>query len=231
MFWILDIVVFNFFEFIKGGVKLVVVDLEINIIRKVYIFIEDVVLFIIYLNDVCFDFCVGKVGYVYIIDFFLKGLGVIIVVDLLNGNVFRWLNGVKLILFDFYFLLKVEGEVLMNRNIDGLIFLFRLVFDGIVIFFDGKVLFFCLLISCYFFLILIEIFRDWIISDKDLIYYVEYWGEKGVFDGMIIDVKGIVYVGDYENNSICKIFLNGIMEIIVYDLRILWLDIFLIGLD
>lgn len=141
-------VVLNFFELIIGGVKLVVVDLEINIIIKVYIFVDDVVLLIMYLNDVWFDFCVGNVGYVYIMDFFFNGLGVIIVVNLENGNVYRWLYGVSLILFDLYFVLKVEGKILMNWNVDGLIFFFWLVFDGIVIFFDGKMLFYCLLISC-----------------------------------------------------------------------------------
>lgn len=48
---------------------------------------------------------------------------------------------------------------------------------------------------------------------------------------MMMDVKGNVYVGDYENDSIWKILLDGIMEIIVYDFWILWLDMFFIGLD
>ncbi|WP_256597378.1 major royal jelly family protein, partial [Pseudomonas sp. FW305-BF6] len=53
--WILDTAAPNFSEPIKGGAKLVAVDLETNTIRKVYTFTEEVVLPTTYLNDVRFD--------------------------------------------------------------------------------------------------------------------------------------------------------------------------------
>ncbi len=86
----------NFSEPIKGGAKLVAVDLKTNTIRKVYTFTEDVVLPTTYLNDVRFDFRVGKAGYAYITDSSSKGPGAIIVVDLENGNAFRRLNGANI---------------------------------------------------------------------------------------------------------------------------------------
>jgi sugar lactone lactonase YvrE len=229
--WVLDTAAPNFSEPIIGGAKLVAVDLETNKIRKVYTFSEDVVLPTTYLNDVRFDFRVGKAGYAYITDSSSRGPGAIIVVELENGNAFRRLNGAKSTSPDPYILPKVEGEILMNRNIDGSTSPFRLASDGIAISPDGKVLFFCPLTSRHLFSISTEVLRDRTIPDKDLIYHVEYWGEKGASDGMFTDAKGIVYAGDYENNSIRKILPNGTMETIAHDPRILWPDTFSIGPD
>ncbi|USK61786.1 major royal jelly family protein [Peribacillus asahii] len=229
--WVLDTAAPNFSEPIKGGAKLVAVDLKTNTIRKVYTFTEDVVLPTTYLNDVRFDFRVGKAGYAYITDSSSKGPGAIIVVDLSNGNAFRRLNGANSTSPDPYFLPKVEGQILMNRNKDGSTSPFRLASDSLAISPDGKILFFAPLTSRHLFSISTEALRDRTIPDMDLPYHVEYWGEKGASDGMITDAKGTVYAGDYENNSIRKIFPNGIMETIAHDPRILWPDTFSIGPD
>ncbi|KKK37230.1 gluconolaconase [Mesobacillus campisalis] len=229
--WVLDTAAPNFSEPIIGGAKLVAVDLDTNKIRKVYTFSEEVVLPTTYLNDVRFDFRVGKAGYAYITDSSSRGPGAIIVVDLENGNAFRRLNGANSTSPDPYFIPKVEGRILMNRNKDGSTSPFRLASDGIAISHDGKVLFFCPLTSRHLFSISTEFLRDRTIPDRDLTYRVEYWGEKGASDGMITDAKGNVYAGDYENNSIRKILPNGTMETIAHDPRILWPDTFSIGPD
>ncbi|MFJ8246810.1 L-dopachrome tautomerase-related protein [Peribacillus asahii] len=229
--WVLDTAAPNFSEPIKGGAKLVAVDLKTNTIRKVYTFTEDVVLPTTYLNDVRFDFRVGKAGYAYITDSSSKGPGAIIVVDLSNGNAFRRLNGANSTSPDPYFLPKVEGQILMNRNKDGSTSPFRLASDSLAISPDGKILFFAPLTSRHLFSISTEALRDRTIPDMNLPYHVEYWGEKGASDGMITGAKGTVYAGDYENNSIRKILPNGIMETIAHDPRILWPDTFSIGPD
>lgn len=229
--WVLDTAAPNFSEPIKGGAKLVAVDLKTNTIRKVYTFTEDVVLPTTYLNDVRFDFRVGKSGYAFITDSSSKGPGAIIVVDLENGNAFRRLNGAYSTSPDPYILPKIEGEVLMNRNKDGSTSPFRLASDGIAISPDGMILFYCPLTSRHLFSISTEALRDRTILDMDLLYHVEYWGEKGASDGMITDAKGNLYAGDYENNSIRKILPNGTMETIAHDPRILWPDTFSIGPD
>lgn len=229
--WVLDTAAPNFSEPIKGGAKLVAVDLKTNTIRRVYTFTEDVVLPTTYLNDVRFDFRVGKAGYAYITDSSSKGPGAIIVVDLEDGTAFRRLNGANSTTPDPYFLPKVEGEILMNRNNDGSTSPFRLASDGITISPDGKVLFFCPLTSRHLFSIPTESLRNRNIPDMDLPYQVEYWGEKGASDGMITDEKGTIYAGDYENNSIRMILPDGTMETIAHDPRILWPDTFSIGPD
>ncbi|PLT31457.1 L-dopachrome tautomerase-related protein [Peribacillus deserti] len=229
--WVVDTAAPNFSEPIKGGAKLVAVDLKTNTIRRVYTFTEDVVLPTTYLNDVRFDFRIGNAGYAYITDSSSKGPGAIIVVDLENGNAFRRLNGANSTSPDPYMIPKVEGKVLMNRNKDGGTSPFRLASDGIAISPDGKVLFFCPLTSRHLFSISTEALRDRNIPDRDLHYHVKYWGEKGASDGMITDAKGAVYAGDYENNSIRKILPNATMVTIAHDPRILWPDTFSIGPD
>lgn len=190
--WILDTAAPNFSEPIKGGAKLVAVDLITNTIRRVYTFTEDVVLPTTYLNDVRFDFRVGNAGYAYITDSSSKGPGAIIVVDLENGNAFRRLNGANST-SPSLFLPKVEGKILMNRNKDGSTSPFRLASDSLAISPDGKILFFAALTSRHLFSISTEALRDRNIPNMDLPYHVEYWGEKGASDGMITDAKGAVY--------------------------------------
>lgn len=187
--WVLDTAAPNFSQPIKGGAKLVAVDLKTNKLRKVYKFTEDVVLPTTYLNDVRFDFRVGKAGYAYITDSSSIGPGAIIVVDLENGNAFRRLNGANSTSPDPYFLPKVEGEIWMNRNKDGSTSPFRSASDGIAISPDGKLLFFCPLTSRHLFSISTETQKDRTIPDMDLLYHVKYWGEKGASDGMITDAS------------------------------------------
>lgn len=229
--WVLDTGAPNFSVPIKGGAKLVAVDLKTNTIRRVYTFTDDVVLPTTYLNDVRFDFRVGNAGYAYITDSSSRGPGAIIVVDLANGTAFRRLNGAHSTSPDPYFIPKVEGQILMNRNKDGSTSPFRLASDSLAISPDGKIIYFAPLSSRHLFSISTEALRDRTLPDTDLPYHVEYLGEKGASDGMITDAKGIVYAGDYENNSIRKIFPNGAMETIAHDPRILWPDTFSIGPD
>jgi sugar lactone lactonase YvrE len=218
--WVLDTAAPNFSKPIKGGAKLVAVDLKTNTIRKVYTFEENVVLPTTYLNDVRFDFRVGRAGYAYITDSSSNGPGAIIVVDLESGNAYRRLNGASSTSPDPYFVPKVEGRILMNRNTDGSTSPFQLASDGIAISPDGKMLFYCPLSSRQLYSISTESLRDRAIPDFKLSDLVQYWGEKGASDGMITDAKGNVYAGDYENDSIRKILPNGTMETIAHDPRL-----------
>lgn len=229
--WILDTAAPNFSQPIIGGAKLIAVDLKTNTIRKVYPFSEDVLLPTTYLNDVRFDFRVGKAGIAYITDSSSEGPGGIIVLNLDDGSAFRRLNGAASTSPDPYFIPKVEGEILMNRLEDGSTSPLSISADGIAISPDGKRLFFCPLTSRHLYAISTEALRDQSIADADLPYHVEYWGEKGASDGLITDAKGSVYVGDYENNSIRKIWPDGRMETIAHDPRILWADTLSIGPD
>ncbi|WP_238883886.1 major royal jelly family protein [Clostridium sp. YIM B02551] len=229
--WVLDTASPNFKEPIKGGAKLVSVDLATNKIKRSYVFSEDVVLPTTYLNDVRIDYRVGDAGYAYITDSSDKGPGAIIVLDLSSGKAFRRLNGDESTSSDPNFLLKVEGKILLNRNKDGSTSRITTASDGIAISPDGEVLYFCPMASRNLYSIDTKLLRDASITESELSSKVKYLGEKGASDGMITGSKGTVYAGDYENNSIRTISPDGTMKTIVHDPRILWPDTLTIGTD
>ena len=229
--WVLDTAAPNFSEPIHGGAKLVAVDLNTNSIRRVYSFSSDVVLPTTYLNDVRIDYRVGREGYAYITDSSDKGPGAIIVVDLSDGRAFRRLNGNSSTSADPDFIPKVEGKVLLNRNVDGKTSSITIGSDGIAMSEDGKALYYCPLASRDLYSIKTDILRDESILDCNLYSYVKYLGEKGASDGLITDSKGAIYAGDYENNSIRKITSDGVMETILHSPYLLWPDTFTIGCD
>ena len=207
------------------------VDLMTNRIKRVYTFSDNVVLPTTYLNDVRFDYRVGKEGYAYITDSSDKGPGAIIVVDLSSGRAVRRLNGDASTSADPNFLPKVEGEILLNRDAKGNTSQITIGADGIAISEDGKILYYCPLASRDLFAIATKYLRDEFIKDCNLCLYVEYLGEKGASDGLITDSKGTLYAGDYENKSIRKITKDGEVETILHNQCLLWPDTFTIGCD
>lgn len=226
--WVLDTGSPNFSKPMKGGAKLVAIDLKTNKIKRTYTFQPNVVLDKTYLNDVRIDYRVGKSGYAYITD---SGSAGIIIVDLENERAFRRLDGAKSTSPDPYFVPKVEGALLMDRSKDGKTEPLQMASDGIAISPDGRKLFFCPLSSRHLFAISTEVLRDQRILDHELLYHVEYWGEKGASDGMITDAHGNIYAGDYEHNAIRKIRPNGEIETIVHTPTLLWPDTLSIGPD
>lgn len=229
--WVLDTAAPNFSEPIIGGAKLVAVDLNTNKIKKVYWFSSDIVLPNTYLNDVRFDYRVGKEGYAYITDSSDKGPGAIIVVDLSDGRSLRRLNGNLSTAANPDFVPKVEGRVMLNRNEDGNTSDVTIGSDGIAISEDGKTLYYCPLASRDLYSIETDLLRDASIPDSELYSYVKYLGEKGASDGLITDSKGTLYAGDYENNSIRRITKDRVMETILHSPYLLWPDTFAIGYD
>lgn len=229
--WVLDTASPNFSKPIKGGAKLVRVDLTTNKIQRSYTFSDDVVLPTTYLNDVRVDYRVGDEGYAYITDSADKGPGGIIVVDLCSGKAFRRLDGDKSTSYDKNFIPKVEGKILLNRNKDGSTSRFTISSDGIAISPDGEVLYYCPLASRNLYSIETELLRNRKITDLELSSCVKHLGEKGASDGLITDLKGVVYAGDYENDSIRTILPDGTMKTIAHDPRILWPDTLSIGAD
>lgn len=229
--WILDTAAPNFSKPVKGGAKLVSIDLTTNKINRIYTFDDDVVLDTTYLNDVRFDYRVGRGGCAYITDSSSNGPGAIIVVDLYTGQSFRRLSGTKSTSPDPCFVPKVEGEIMCNRNPDCTTSPALTSADGIAISPDGKVLYYCPLSSRKLYAISTEILRNTSIPECSLYKYVKYMGEKGASDGMITDIKGAIYAGDYEHNSISKILPNGSIKTIEHSPYMLWPDTLSIGPD
>ena len=229
--WVLDTAAPHFSAPMPGKAKLVAVDLKTDRISRIITFTDDVVLKTTYLNDVRVDYRAGKAGYAYITDSSTTGPGAIIVVDLDTGQAFRRLNGDKSTSPDKSFIPKVEGRIMMNRNADGTASPNYVAADGIAISPNGRTLYFCPLSSRFLYSIETAKLRDKTLTEKDLSRLVLNLGEKGASDGLITGANGVVYAGDYENNSIRAIFPDGKMKTIVHDPRILWPDTLSIGPD
>ena len=91
--WILDTAAPSFSTPVRGGAKLVAVDLATDNVAKTIVLPSSAVLPTTYINDVRFDLRQGKAGVAYITDSSVRGPGAIIVVDLDSGDSWRKLSG------------------------------------------------------------------------------------------------------------------------------------------
>lgn len=229
--WVLDTAAPGFSKPVKGGAKLVAVDLASNKVVKTVVFPDNVMLPSTYVNDMRFDFRIGKAGVAYVTDSSLSGPGAIIVLDLATGKALRRLSGDKSTSPDPDFVPVVEGKSMMVRNADGSTKPFTVASDGIALSPDGKTLYFCPLSSRHLYSIDTALLRDPNASEEDLAKAVRDLGEKGASDGLESDNKGNVYAGDYEHNSVRVLMPDGQWQTIAHDPRILWPDTFSVGDD
>lgn len=229
--WVLDTAAPGFSKPVDGGAKLVAIDLQSNKIVKTLVLHSDVILPATYINDVRFDYRVGKAGVAYITDSSLSGIGGIIVVDLDSGKAVRRLTGDRSTSPEKGFVPVVEGETLLQRHADGTTAPFSVASDGIALSPDGKTLYYCPLSGRHLFAISTELLRDPSITEAQLSAAVQDLGEKGASDGLESDANGAVYAGDYERNAIRKMDKNGSWQTIAHGPQILWPDTLSVGHD
>ncbi|MDI9776415.1 MULTISPECIES: major royal jelly family protein [Pseudomonas] len=230
--WVLDTAAPGFSEPKAGGAKLIAIDLNTNKIVKTVVFPREVILPTTYVNDVRFDFRVGKEGTAYVTDSSVKGPGGIIVLDLASGTATRRLSGAKSTSVDPEFRPVIEGKpALITRDAQGKSGLLTVASDGIALSSDGKTLYFCPLSSRHLYSVPTALLRDPNVSEAELERAVVDLGEKGASDGLEADADGAVYAGDYEHNSIRKRLADGTWQTVVEDSRVLWPDTLSIGPD
>ncbi|ARP89969.1 gluconolaconase [Bordetella genomosp. 9] len=228
--WILDTGAPAFKPPIRGGAKLVAVDLNTNHIAKIIVLSDDVVLPTTYVNDVRFDLREGKEGVAYITDSSMSGPGGIIVVDLATGRAFRRLSGDRTTSPDPDFQPVIDGQPLMVRPKGGKPSKFRVASDGIALSADGGTLYYSPLSSRHLYAVSTAELRDRSISDAQLSRQVKDLGLKGASDGLEADDRGRVYAGDYENHRV-RMFENGQWTTIAESSEIQWPDTFATGSD
>lgn len=230
--WVLDTAAPEFSEPRAGGAKLVAIDLASNKVVKTLVFPQSVILPSTYVNDVRFDFRVGKEGVAYVTDSSVTGPGGIIVVDLASGDATRRLSGAKATSVDPAFVPVIEGKpALVTRNAKGETGSLKVASDGIALSSDGKTLYFCPLSSRHLYSVPTELLRDSKVTESALEEAVTDLGEKGASDGLEADAQGSVYAGDYENNAIKQRLADGSWRTLVQDPKVLWPDTLSIGPD
>ncbi len=229
--WLLDTAAPAFAPPVKGGAKLVAVDLASDKVVRTIVLPPAVALDSTYLNDVRFDLRQGKAGVAYITDSSIRGPGAIIVVDLASGEAWRRPERPCLDLADPNFVPVVEGETLALRQAGKPPVPFVVAADGIALSADGATLYYCALSSRHLFAVPTALLRDRAISDEQVAAAVIDLGEKGASDGLEADNKGRVYAGDYEHGGIRRRQLDGSWTTIAFDPRILWPDTLAVGPD
>lgn len=229
--WVLDTAAPGFSKPVTGGAKLVAIDLKTNNVVKTLVFPPDVILDATYVNDMRFDFRVGKAGVAYVTDSSLSGTGGIIVMDLATGKATRRLTGDRSTSPEPGFVPVVEGETLLQRHEDGSTAPFSVASDGITLSPDGKTLYYSPLSGRHLYAVSTELLRDPGVSEAQLAAAVKDAGEKGASDGLEADANGAVYAGDYERNSIRKREPNGEWRTLAHGPQILWPDTLSVGPD
>ena len=230
--WVLDTAAPEFSAPRPGGAKLVAIDLASNQVVKTLVFPPEVILPSTYVNDMRFDFRVGKQGTVYVTDSSVSGPGGIIVVDIASGKASRRLSGAAQTSVDPDFVPVVEGRpALLTKGADGKPKALGVASDGIALSADGKDLYFSPLSSRHLYAVSTALLRDPTVSEAQLQSAVRDLGEKGASDGLEADAEGAVYATDYEHNGIRKRLPDGTWQTIVHDPRVLWPDTLSIGPD
>ncbi|MGD0675936.1 MAG: L-dopachrome tautomerase-related protein [Polyangiaceae bacterium] len=229
--WALDTGTVNFGSVQPGRAKLVGFDLQSNKAFAVIGFPPNVVLPSSYLDDVRFDLARGKSGFAYITDASPSGQNAIVVVDLDSRKSWRRLVNHRSVRPDPGFLAIVEGRPLYRQSPGGAAAPFACGIDAIEVSPDGKTIYYSPLASRRLYSVSADALSNADLPDAAVAATVRDLGEKGASDGMVMAAGGRLYIADYEANAVVRRNLDGTMETVATDPRLLWPDSMSIGPD
>ena len=214
--WILDPATPKMQEIVKGGPKLVKVDLATNKVVQTIPFGEDVAPSKSYLNDVRVDTAAGTA---FITE---SAKGAIIVVDLKTGTARRLLDGHKSVLPEKGFELVVNGKELIDQQKKSPP---QIASDGIALDARNGYLYYHALTGHTLYRIKTSDLTDEKLSKSDLESKVETVAQTPAPDGMLEAPYGSVYLTNIEGNAVVR--WNAAtknIETIITDKRLLWPD-------
>jgi sugar lactone lactonase YvrE len=217
--WVVDSAAPNFGTVVPGGAKLVQIDLASNQVKRVYAIDAQVAPEKSVLNDVRI-----KDGYAYITE---SGLGAIITINLQSGQARRLLAKHRSTKSDPTLVPTVEGREF--RNAEGRVPQTHA--NGLAISPDGEWLYFQPTYGPNLRRIRTADLRNLNLSEQALGERVESVGPTVAAGGIFMDRRGILYLSNFENNSITLRCPNGQFETLVQDNRLLWPDGGSIGPD
>jgi len=212
--WILDPANALMRGVVKGGAKLVRVDLRTNQVVQKVLFDETVAPSSSYLNDVRVD---TKKQFAYITD---SGEGAIVVVNLATGQARRAL----------YSHLSTRAEE-TTFTVEGVTLRAKINSDGLALDPRREYLYYQALTSRSLYRIKTESLQDFSLSELQLAEKVEFVAKTGVADGIEFDRDGNLYLTSLEYNAIRQYTPAGKIEIVVQDSALKWPDSFSITAD
>ncbi|MGI5244944.1 SMP-30/gluconolactonase/LRE family protein [Dactylosporangium sp. CA-139066] len=211
--WLLDTGSLAFAPFVKGGPKLVQVDLETGQVVRVVHPSAEAMTPTVYLNDVRFDLSRGEAGYAYLTD--SQPEGALVVVDLASGESWSRLRGHRSTHAEDGFRAVVQGVVREGYVVGA---------DGIALSADGERLYFCPLSSRRLYSVDTAALRDRDLPEAEVAARVVDHGDKGASDGLESDTDGAVYATAYEHSAVLKLAADGTWTTILHAPALLWPD-------
>ncbi|HEX4696400.1 MAG TPA: L-dopachrome tautomerase-related protein [Candidatus Udaeobacter sp.] len=221
--WVLDPAAPKMQEIVKGGPKLVKIDLATNKVVQTIPFGEDVAPAKSYLNDVRIDTPNQKA---FITE---SAKGAIIVVDLASGKARRLLGDSKSTKPESGFKLTVDGKQLLDQQTKRPP---QIASDGIALDAKNGYLYYHALTGHTLYRIETSYLTDENLSEKDLESKVENVGQTPASDGMLEGPDGSVYLTDLEHSAVVRWDpVSKNVEAVITDKRLLWPDTLSWGVD
>ncbi|MFL6553350.1 MAG: L-dopachrome tautomerase-related protein [Chthoniobacterales bacterium] len=194
--WVLDPASPKMQGIVKGGPKLVKIDLRTDQLVQTIPFGEDIAPAKSYLNDVRID---TRSGMAFITD---SGKGAIIVINLKNGNARRLLDGHTSTRPEKGFKLVVNGKELIDQQKKAPP---QIASDGIALDAKNGYLYYHALTAHTLYRIKTSFLSDEQLSEKDLESKVENVGQTPAPDGMLEAPDGSsIYLTDLEHNAVLR---------------------------
>ncbi|WP_375458020.1 L-dopachrome tautomerase-related protein [uncultured Enterovirga sp.] len=212
--WVLDPAAPALEQIVKGGPKLVQIDLATNKVVRTIAFDERVAPQGTYLNDIRFS-PDGK--WAYLTD---SGRGALLVVDLESSAIRRVLDGVSSTQAEKGVQVRIDGRVL--RRPDGKAPTFAS--DGIALSRDGEMLFWQAISSRTLYSIPTAALRDDKLQNPDLEAQVKKAGTTVPADGFWMSSKGTFFVTSPEDNSVKIRQAESRLVTVAQDPKLRWPD-------
>src|SRR3954451_22524074 len=214
--WIIDPAAPKMQEIVKGGPKLVKVDLKTNQVVQTIPFGEDIAPKKSYLNDVRVD---TRANTAFMTD---SGKGAIVVVDLKSGKARRLLDGHKSTQPEKDVKLTVDGKQLIAEETKKPP---QIASDGIALDTKNGYLYYHALTGHTLYRIKTSFLNDEHISKKDLESKIENVGQTPAPDGMLEASDGSIYLTDLEHNAVVHWSPETkSIEQVIADKRLMWPD-------
>jgi sugar lactone lactonase YvrE len=214
--WVLDPAAPKMQEIVKGGPKLVKIDLATNRVVQTIPFGEDVVSKKSYLNDVRID---TRTNTAFITE---SGRGAIIVVDLKSGKARRLLDGHASTQPEKDFKLIVDGKALIDQKRKTPP---QIASDGIALDVKNGYLYYHALTGHTLYRIKTSFLRDEKLGNRELESKVENVGQTVAPDGMLEGPDGSIYLTDLEGNAVVRWDpVSERVDQVIADKRLLWPD-------
>jgi sugar lactone lactonase YvrE len=214
--WVLDPAAPKMQEIVKGGPKLVKIDLATNQVVQTIPFAEDVAPKKSYLNDVRID---TRTNTAFITE---SGNGAIIVVDLKSAKARRLLDGHSSTQPEKDVSLVVDGKALIDEQKKTPP---QIASDGIALDVKSGYLYYHALTGHTLYRIRTSFLTDEKLEKRELESKVENVGQTPACDGILEGPDGSVYLTDLENSAVVRWNpASKRVEQVIADKRLLWPD-------